>query len=112
MLNNKSAGLDGLSAEHLKYAGDRLFSVLSVLFNSIFTHGHVPLDMIKSVIVPVIKNKAKSSTMKSNYRPVTLATIISKVMEKIIHAKIEPYLYSSHNQFLKENMGQKLVSLF
>ena len=53
--------------------------------------------MIKSVIVPIIKSKTKSSNDKSNYRPVTIATVISKVFERVLFIRMEPYLYSSDN---------------
>jgi exonuclease III len=107
--NGKSSGVDNITAEHLKYAGDKLSVMLSTLFSSIFVHGYLPQEMIKSVIVPVIKNKTKSSGAKSNYRPVTLATIVSKVLEKVIYVKTEPYLYSSDNQFgFKKSHGTEM----
>ena len=97
--SGKASGDDGISGEHLKYAGDCLYDLLSVLFNAIFVHGYIPKDMIKSVIVPIIKSKTKSSNNKSNYRPVTIATVISKVFERVLFIRMEPYLYSSDNQF-------------
>ena len=95
--SGKASGVDGISGEHLKYAGDCLYDLLSVLFNAIFIHGYIPKDMIKSVIVPIIKSKTKSSNDKSNYRPVTIATVISKVFERVLFIRMEPYLYSSDN---------------
>ena len=97
--NGKSVGFDGLSAEHLKYAGDELPHLLAILFTAMFIHGIVPKDMVKSVLVPIVKSKTKSLSDKSNYRPVTLATVISKVLEKIILTRIEKYLFTCHNQF-------------
>ena len=64
-----------------------------------FVHGYIPKDMIKSVIDPIIKSKIKSSNDKSIYRPVTIATVISKVFERVLFIRMEPYLYSSDNQF-------------
>jgi hypothetical protein len=42
----KSAGCDGLSAEHLKYASNRLLVLLSMCLSAICVHGHVPQAMI------------------------------------------------------------------
>ena len=32
--------------------------MLAILFTSIFMHGYIPSEMIDSVLVPIIKNKA------------------------------------------------------
>ena len=44
--NGKSVGFDGLSAEHLKYAGDELPHLLAILFTAMLVHGIVPKDMV------------------------------------------------------------------
>ena len=54
LASNKSPGLDGLSAEHFKFAHSRLLALLSTLVSSIVVHGHVPHCMNESVIVPII----------------------------------------------------------
>ena len=40
--------------------------------------------MIKSTIVPIVKNKCGNLSESSNYRPIALATIISKVFESVL----------------------------
>ena len=52
---NKSPGLDGVSAEHMKFAGPKLCVFMSMVISPIFTHGFIPRSMMDSVIVPVIK---------------------------------------------------------
>ena len=56
MSSGKSPGVDNLSGEHLKYAGDRL----PFLFTPMFVHGYMPRDVVKSVAVPVVKAKTRS----------------------------------------------------
>ena len=56
---NKSPGLDGLTSEHLKYASSQLSMLLSILMSAILTHGRVPSAMLKSVMIPIVKNKNK-----------------------------------------------------
>ena len=53
----KSAGPDGIFAESIKFAHHRIHVLLSLCFSLCLTHGYMPLDMIKTTIVPVIKNK-------------------------------------------------------
>ena len=52
---NKSCGLDGIYAEHLKFGPYLLADLLSQWMSSFFTHGYLPDSMIASVLVPVIK---------------------------------------------------------
>ncbi len=54
LASNKSPGLDGLSAEHFKFAHSILSELLSTLVSSIVVHGHLPQSMNESVIVPII----------------------------------------------------------
>ena len=54
---NKSPGLDGICSEHMKFAGQQLPVLLSILMSAILVHGYVPKSMLKSVIIPIIKNK-------------------------------------------------------
>ena len=55
--NGKAAGMDGLSGESLKYANHILSFVLSICFTSMFKHCYLPIGMLYSVIVPLVKNK-------------------------------------------------------
>ena len=59
LASNKSPGLDGLSAEHFKFAHSILSELMSTLVSSIVVHGHLPQSMNESVIVPIIKDKKK-----------------------------------------------------
>ena len=79
--DNKSCGLDGISAEHLKHCSDVIIPPLSMCFTSFFFHGILPESMISVVLVPIdiVKNKNASICSKSNYRPIALASIVSKV---------------------------------
>ena len=95
----KSAGLDGLTSEHLKYAGGRLRVLLSMWLTSILVHTYVPDDMIRVVLVPLLKSKSGLITDSNNYRPIALANIFSKLLEHVILSRCEVYLTTSDNQF-------------
>ena len=62
--------------------------------------------MIHNVLVPVIKSKTGRIMSKDNYRPIALASIVSKVAESIIFNRISCYLDTCPNQFgFKRNHG-------
>ena len=42
----------------------------------------MPNGMMVGVVIPVIKSKSKSANDCQNYRPVSLSTIMSKILEK------------------------------
>ena len=55
--------------------------------------------MIETTIVPIVKNKCGNITDSNNYRPIALATIVSKLFESVLLMKCEQYLTTSANQF-------------
>ena len=75
----KSAGPDSICAETLKCAHDKLSVLLSFCFTLFLSHGYLPPKLIETTIVPIIKNKCGNISSSSNYRPIALATIISKL---------------------------------
>ena len=96
---NKSCGLDGITAEHLKYSSERLPHLLSMAITGFFVHGFLPDSMLSVLIVPVIKDKAGNINSKNNYRPIALASIVSKLVEIIMLNRMETHLLTQPNQF-------------
>ena len=97
--DNKSSGLDSISAEHLKNASNRLIPLLAMCITGLLVHGILPDSMISVLLVPVIKDKTGKISSKDNYRPIALASILSKVLEIILLSRLEVYLTTNDNQF-------------
>ena len=95
----KAAGPDKLYSEHFKYAGPTLATLLSLLIKVIFVHGYMPCDMMCTTIIPLLKDKVGDITDTNNYRPIALATVVSKIIERIILQLYEHCLITSANQF-------------
>jgi hypothetical protein len=70
MKRGKSPGHDGLSIEHLQHAGSHLFRVLGMLFTLCLRHSYLPKDLLKTIVVPIIKNATGDTSDKFNYRPI------------------------------------------
>ena len=83
LCNNKAAGLDELTAEHLKFCSDKLLIMLAMCITTMLIHGYLPQNII-SVIIPVIKDKCGKITCKDNYRPIAISSIFMKVLEKLL----------------------------
>ncbi|XP_063374960.1 uncharacterized protein LOC134662618 [Cydia amplana] len=70
MSRGKSPGHDGLSIEHLQNAGPHISRVLAMFFTVCMRHSYLPNDMMRTIVVPVVKNKTGDLADKNNYRPI------------------------------------------
>ncbi len=95
----KTGGLDQITAEHLKFASFRLVVLLAMCFTGFMIHGLLPESMLSVTLLPVIKDKAGKVGSLDNYRPIALASVVSKVLERIILDRLGVYLDTTDNQF-------------
>ena len=103
---NKSCGLDSIYAEHLKHASDRLSTLLAMCFTAMFIHGHLPDSMMSVVLIPIIKDKTGKINSRDNYRPIALASVVSKVLEIIMLDRLTDAMITEANQFgFKKKLG-------
>lgn len=80
--SNLSSGPDGLPPvlfKRLKYC---LARPLSMIFTQLMSVGTVPHEWTEAIIVPIFKKGAAGSV--SNYRPISLTCVVSKIMERIV----------------------------
>lgn len=106
---NKACGPDQVTAEHLKYACRRLPILLALCFTGLLMHGILPETMMSVLLVPVIKDKTGNISSIDNYRPIALASIISKLVEVIILDMLSDYVETTDNQFgFKTKLGTDL----
>ena len=99
LADNKACGQDKITAEHLKLASPRLAAKLAICFTGLMTHGILPDSMLTVTLVPVIKDKAGKVGSMDNYRPIALASILSKVLERVLLDRLCEYIYTTDNQF-------------
>jgi hypothetical protein len=90
--NRKAAGIDNIAYEGLKYGGFALYEKLSYLFNAIIKHVHVPKSLKHNIIIPVHKGKRKPRDELGSYRGISLSPTISKLLEKVIMDRLNPWL--------------------
>uniref|UniRef100_A0A1Y1M0F5 Reverse transcriptase domain-containing protein n=2 Tax=Photinus pyralis TaxID=7054 RepID=A0A1Y1M0F5_PHOPY len=99
----KSAGHDKINAEMLKNLGARGTEMLTKIFNKAWTTGKVPEDWKLGIIIPLFKKG--DSRDCSNYRGITILSVVSKVYEHIMEARlrtqIEEQLADTQSGFRK-----------
>ena len=87
---NKAPGPDGLPGKLLKMCAEELCGVLTVLFQKSLDSGTVPSDWKVAHITPVYKKSDKSCP--SNYRPISLTSIVCKLMEHVVYSSVINFL--------------------
>ena len=90
---SKSTGPDGISARMLKFTATSITPSVTKLFNQSIIQARVPSLWKKSVIVPV--PKTSDVTTPTNYRPISLLPIISKLLERHIYSLILHHLQAN-----------------
>ena len=95
----KSTGLDGLHPYFLCSLADILCSPLKILFTKSLREGVVLSQWLEACIMAIHKKGLMSVVM--NYHPVSITSVICKMMESVIHNHIVSYM-SANNLFAIE----------
>ena len=93
--------MDNINPRILKENSEEISDVLCILYNLSVNKGALPDDWKASIIIALHKKGSKSNI--NNYRPVSLTSVVCKVLESIPVDKIMEYFKSnnllSNNQF-------------
>ena len=108
--NNKSPGIDGISAEFLKVFWGQLNFFVSNAINSSYEKGQLSVSLRKSIITCWPKGNKDRKFIK-NWRPISLLCVVYKLASSVIAARLKPHLEhiisSSKSGFLKgRHMGE------
>ena len=87
---NKATGPDGISATMLRRTASCIAPALTILFNQSLSTGVFPKCWKTSNVVPIHKKDSRSSV--SNYRPISLLSIVSKVFERVVFNHLMSHL--------------------
>ncbi|KAJ8704314.1 hypothetical protein PYW08_013038 [Mythimna loreyi] len=99
MKGGKSPGHDGFSIEHLKFAGVHLPRVLTTFFTLCVSHSYLLSEMLRTVVVPIVKNKTGDISDQANYRPISLASVIAKVLDGLLDRQLDNWVTLHDAQF-------------
>ena len=99
---NKSSGPDGWHPVLLKNIADCIALPLSIVFQKSLNEGKLPSDWLKACITAIFKKGDKS--LPNNYRPVSITSIICKLMESIVKDKLVSYMVKN-DLFSKNQHG-------
>ena len=96
---NKGSGSDHIPANFYRTAPGFIVNFLVIYFNSALCHSYISNEMSDTIIVPVLKDKLKDPSSEDNYRPIAMASVATKIFEKLVLGRLETYLDTTHMQF-------------
>jgi len=98
---SKACGPDAIPGFLLKAGAEFICSPLSFLFTTSMCTATLPKDWVTANVVPVFKRD--DCSVVKNYRPISLTSLVIKIMERMIYSSIVSVLEShrkiSHYQF-------------
>jgi hypothetical protein len=100
--NTNSVGDDGVSTKVVKFVDDYVCAHLSHVINLCIETGVYPEKLKISIIKPILKKG--DINLLSSYRPISLLSVFSKIIEKYIYKELYSYL-TSHKILAEEQKG-------
>jgi hypothetical protein len=100
--SKNSSGPDNISSKLLKEIIHLIVKPLSHLFNLSFKTGYIPIELKTAKVIPVYKTDDPHSF--NNYRPISLLSTFSKLLEKIAATQMFRYL-NKYNILYKHQYG-------
>lgn len=83
---NKSPGNDSITGEMLKAGSEETVEMLHNLLNRVWQEKKIPQEWKEAVIIPSHKKGSKSQCQ--NYRGISLLSVPSKVLTRIIYERL------------------------
>ena len=97
---NKKSGYDDISADAVKRVSDEIFVILKHIFIISLAKRVFP-DKLKIARVILIFKKG-SNTLVTNYRPISLLTSFSKLLERIMYNHLYQFLVENNVLYQKQ----------
>ena len=87
---SKSCGHDKIPPKLLKDSAIVIAPFLTHIFNQSINTGIFPEDLKTAIISPIYKSGSKAECY--NYRPISVPSTVSKILEKLISGQLYEYL--------------------
>ena len=99
-----SKGHDGISSELLKLITNDISKCITVIINQSLTSGIFPNSLKIAKVTPIFKKE--NNKLITNYRPISVLPVISKIFETVIHEQLSEY-FISNNLFCPQQYGSR-----
>jgi hypothetical protein len=97
--DNKSPGYDEINAKIIKTVATDISQTTYSIFNLSFATGFIPEQLKLALVTPIFK--AGDKQIFENYRPISVLTCFSKLLEKLMYKRLISFIEKS--KILTEN---------
>ena len=94
--DRKSPGIDDIPYEFLKHLEDKGIQMLTSIMNKSSNQRELPAIWKKARIIPILKAGKRPEEVLS-YRPISLTSCVSNILEKIIATRLLHWLEKNNN---------------
>ncbi|CAG7720577.1 unnamed protein product [Allacma fusca] len=102
MKNSYSADYYGLNPSMVKLSAPFISATLAQLFNDSIVTGIFPQELKISLVKPIFKSG--DSLNPSNYRPISISPVFSKIFEKLMYSRLLEF-FEKNNIFNSSQYG-------
>ncbi|KAK3516089.1 hypothetical protein QTP70_005333 [Hemibagrus guttatus] len=88
--------LDPIHSDMLQTISPDLLPFITTVINGSLTSGHIPTVFKKARVIPILKKPALDPSDISNYRPVSLLSFLSKILERVVCNQLSDYLMQNN----------------
>lgn len=86
----KAVGLDDVASNFLRDGANSIVEPVAHIINLSITTETVPSSFKDAKVLPLFKKGSKLDP--GNYRPVSILSVLSKVLERVVHTQLKEYL--------------------
>ncbi|KAK3559206.1 hypothetical protein QTP86_005203 [Hemibagrus guttatus] len=94
--NPTTCPLDPIPSAMLQTISPDLLPFITTVINGSLTSGHIPTAFKKARVIPILKKPALDPSDISNYRPVSLLSFLSKILERVVCNQLSDYLMQNN----------------
>ena len=105
---HKAAGIDKISARFLRIAAPTLAPSIARLINISFSTGKFPTRWKTANVTPLFKHGAASDP--SNYRPISVLPVVSKVIKRHMHNSLYAFLMDNNLLYSRQSGFRRMYS--
>ena len=101
---------DSIPSYYIHKTSSQLLNPLYIIFNLSMTTGKIPELWKKAIVVPIYKKGKRN--LATNYRPISLTSVICRILERIIHSQISSHflfnniISTSQHGFIRKRSTQ------